>query len=412
LVAERAARSESLRLAYVALTRARHKTVVCWGVFRQRTSPLGHLLHPPAADDARSAGQKLYALDDARILADLDRLTAESGGTIRVNEVDTDAGIPFADRDAPKRPLAAKILGRRLERSWRSSSFSALAASEAAVSVPAAEGRDVDEEADGPLPSLERGPVEEPVTLHAFPRGARAGDLVHHVLEHLDFSADPAAIGASVRTSFERYGFDLSLEETLSRAISEVLATPLGSGGARLRDLTADRRLSELEFVFPVAAGGGLLRPETLAAVIDRHRIDAIDPAYPARVARLGFEPLTGFLRGFIDLVFEHDGRVFVADYKSNHLGPKASDYRPERLAEAMAHHHYHLQYLIYCVAVHRYLGLRSADYDYDRDFGGVFYLFLRGMHPRTGASRGVFAARPSRALIESLGTVLDGGSP
>jgi exodeoxyribonuclease V beta subunit len=108
-------------------------------------------------------------------------------------------------------------------------------------------------------------------------------------------------------------------------------------------------------------------------------------------------------MRGFIDLIFEADGRYWLVDYKSNWLGPTLDDYRADRLPPAMARDAYWLQYLIYTVVLHRLLRLRLPGYDYDTHVGGVFYLFLRGIHPERGAASGVFHDRPSRALVEAL---------
>jgi exodeoxyribonuclease V beta subunit len=396
--AEDEARSESLRLAYVALTRAKQRSVVMWGAFRQTSSPLAHLLDAEAPDEES-------------LRAELERLSSESGGTIELCDLDAGPGIELAAA-SDARLLAARRFSRRLARCWRSSSFSALAAAEESLSVPAVLGRDLDEQAPEPAPAVRRE-ADELVALHAFPRGARAGDLVHHVLEHLDFQAEPLAIDELVASSLERWGFEPRWREPLASAVSDVLATPLFSSAAapRLCDVPRARRLSELEFTFPVSPRGRPLVAADLASVLERNRPSEIAADYPARVSRLGFEPLTGFLRGFIDLVFEHDGRFFIADYKSNHLGPRPEDYRIERISEAMGRHHYHLQYLLYAVAVHRYLRSRLPGYDFDRDFGGVAYLFVRGMHPRSAAERGIFSLRPSRALIEGLSNAL-GGEP
>ncbi len=76
-----------------------------------------------------------------------------------------------------------------------------------------------------------------------------------------------------------------------------------------------------------------------------------------------------------------------------------------------MAQHHYYLQYHLYVAALHRYLRLRLQDYDYDKNFGGVFYLFIRGMTPRPGARYGVFADRPSRVLVEEISALFEEGS-
>jgi exodeoxyribonuclease V beta subunit len=91
-----------------------------------------------------------------------------------------------------------------------------------------------------------------------------------------------------------------------------------------------------------------------------------------------------------------------LADYKSNHLGSHAEDYCPERLDAAMLEHRYDLQYLIYTVALRRFLARRIHDYSYERHFGGAFYLFLRGMRPDSGGA-GVHAVKPPLALIEGL---------
>jgi exodeoxyribonuclease V beta subunit len=157
-----------------------------------------------------------------------------------------------------------------------------------------------------------------------------------------------------------------------------------------------------MEFVFPVV---DQLTPRRLAAAFERHGAPAALPEYGSRLARLGFEPLAGFLRGFVDLVFEHGGRWYVLDWKSNFLGPAPDDYRRERLVHSMAHHHYFLQYHLYVVALHRHLVSRLPGYAYESHFGGVFYVFVRG----AGSGGGVFHDRPPRALVEDLSACMGG---
>jgi exodeoxyribonuclease V beta subunit len=117
-------------------------------------------------------------------------------------------------------------------------------------------------------------------------------------------------------------------------------------------------------------------------------------------------------MTGFIDLVIEWQGRFYLLDYKSNWLGNDLDAYAQPQLQQAMLAHHYPIQYLFYVLALHRYLGQRLADYDYDRHFGEVYYLFLRGMDPRTGNAYGVFRERPARAFIEALDRYLSAGEP
>ena len=133
--------------------------------------------------------------------------------------------------------------------------------------------------------------------------------------------------------------------------------------------------------------------------------MDLIEPWDPeACQALAGWEEgACGYMKGFIDLVFETEGRYYLVDYKSNWLGMNIEDYHATRLPAVISQAGYPLQYLLYTVAVHRYLRHRLASYDYDRDFGGVYYLFLRGMNARRGADYGVFYRRPERALVEAL---------
>jgi exodeoxyribonuclease V beta subunit len=114
-------------------------------------------------------------------------------------------------------------------------------------------------------------------------------------------------------------------------------------------------------------------------------------------------------MKGFVDLVLRHEGRFYVLDYKSNHLGDRPEDYGPVQIARAMTEHRYHLQSLIYTVALHRYLRGRLPGYDPGRHLGGSLYLFLRGMRPELGPERGVFRSRPSPALIQDLDRILGG---
>ena len=114
-------------------------------------------------------------------------------------------------------------------------------------------------------------------------------------------------------------------------------------------------------------------------------------------------------MHGFLDLVFEWAGRYYLADYKSTFLGGRPEDYAPGRLAAAMGEHRYDLQYLVYTVALHRFLGTRIPDYDYERHFGGVYYLFLRGLDPAAGPDRGVCFVRPPLGLVEALDALFAG---
>jgi exodeoxyribonuclease V beta subunit len=160
-----------------------------------------------------------------------------------------------------------------------------------------------------------------------------------------------------------------------------------------LSQISKQARLNELEFYFPLR-------------MISRQKLGDIlggDELKEAGLERLNFNPVRGFMHGFIDLVFAHEGRFYLADWKSNILGYDIADYAPASLRKAMETHFYVLQSRLYAVALHQYLALRLPDYAYDTHFGGVYYLFVRGMDPACGFEYGVHAERPDRHFMERL---------
>jgi len=167
-------------------------------------------------------------------------------------------------------------------------------------------------------------------------------------------------------------------------------------GPVALADLDPSACVSEMEFWF-AAHDVAATRIDRLvcAHVHPRHKRAALAPAR-----------LNGMLKGFIDLVFEFEGRYYVADYKSNRLGPDDAAYDDDAMLGAILSHRYELQYVLYLLALHRLLRARIPDYDYDRHIGGAVYLFLRGSHAPSG---GVYVDRPSRALIEALDALFTG---
>jgi exodeoxyribonuclease V beta subunit len=410
--------AENLRLLYVAVTRAKHRCTIVWGAFAgAASSALGYLLHGPADREQAASRAEIVAAVEARTASlktmrdDLARLVREAGGAIEVADLPASAGSPYRARPAAIGTLAPRATKRPpLATTWRVSSFTALASRGGNVSEPASEGIDHDEVADEPIAEDTAGrEAARRIVLHEFPRGARTGDLIHEIFEHLDF-ARVADVGfrAEVEQRLGWYGLGAEWTDDLCRSVRDVVSTPLGgtAGDLRLSDLWPRQRLNEMEFVFPVADDSAALTAEALAATL-RGRWRASAPDYPERIARLRFQPLAGFLRGFVDLVFEHGGRWYVVDYKSSFLGPAPDDYRASRLVRAMAQHHFFLQYHLYAVAVDRHLRQCVPGYDYQTHFGGVYYLFVRGMSPDHPRGYGVFHDRPSRALVAELSDML-----
>lgn len=238
-------------------------------------------------------------------------------------------------------------------------------------------------------------------SIFQFPKGARAGTFMHQLFEQLDFPrTEGEALSNTVGSLLARHGYDAQWQPVIETMIADVLDTPLqAEGNLNLRSVTRERRLVELEFHYPLAR----------ITADDLNRLLPGLGEYQRETPRLRFNPVAGMMRGFIDLVFEHQGRFFIADYKSSFLGARAEDYGQESLARAVAHHRYDLQYLIYTVALHRYLRHRLPHYDYETHFGGAYYLFLRGMKPAQGAAFGVWFARPPHALVAALDALFSG---
>jgi exodeoxyribonuclease V beta subunit len=344
-------------------------------------------------------------------MADLAALGRRAERGVKVSEAEP-PGVGRWQRPATTSgELRSQTPQRQLALGWRSSSFTALVSHTPGSPDAVEGGRGRDEMLEGGHRSADAYlGAQDPVPLHALPRGAAVGTLVHSVLERVDWQK-PEELGALVDQELARRP-DLGAVDAplLGRALRGVVATPLAPSRApSLAELATDECLRELEFLLPVRGSGEALSAAGLARAFARWAQPPVPRDYAARVAALGFSPLLGYLRGFIDLVFVHEGRYFVVDYKTNHLGSSVGDYASERLVAAMAEHHYLLQYHLYTVALHRLLRARLAGYRYDEHFGGVYYLFVRGMAPSHGAGRGVFFDRPSVELISALEQALDG---
>jgi exodeoxyribonuclease V beta subunit len=190
----------------------------------------------------------------------------------------------------------------------------------------------------------------------------------------------------------------------LQRLLGDVLHTPLPVGTERplqLAQLAQRQRLVEMEF-------------HLSAPRLDEAALNALLAEHGFVVPRLAFGTLRGYLKGFIDLVFEHDGRYFVLDWKSNHLGHTPADYGRDAMDAAMAEHGYALQALLYSVALERHLRRRLPDYRHAQHFGGALYLFVRGVRPgwhdAHGRPAGVWFQRPQARTLAALSALIDGG--
>lgn len=395
--------AEDLRLLYVALTRGVYATWLGLAPVRSGNGKSEKTdLHQTAIGYLLQKGEE----GDAQTLATALTELAQALPGVAVGEPSLTRPAPMAaEEEQPGEPQVRHFTGT-LERDWWISSYSGLAAqghghSKGVLANPGFDD-EVVTEAAALAADLSTAQPEEapPPSIFTFPKGARPGTLLHSLFETIDFqSAAGAPLTEHIATLLAQDGFDESWAQVLQQQLEAVLDTPLDTGfgePVRLRDLTPERKQVELEFFLPM----GRVTAPALTALCQQH-----DPLSRGNKP-LSFATVQGMLKGFIDLVFEWQGRWYLLDYKSNHLGMSPADYSRPALEQAMAEHRYDLQYQLYSLALHRLLALRLPGYDFEQHFGGVFYLFLRGM-----PQGGIFHTRPSRELVLGLDRLFGEGA-
>ncbi|MCP4984608.1 MAG: exodeoxyribonuclease V subunit beta [Colwellia sp.] len=385
--------AESIRLLYVAITRAERRCYVMTCAFdNYHLSPLGKTLQLQADDSILSPLRQLKA--NAVNAIGLREVSFESLATdsLSINSHSTDS--PGTDIGIASNAAVAKFTGN-IERNWWLSSFSALSRNirHAGVSNP---------DRDNDAASLQNTMATDSEKIcFKLAKGAHTGNLLHDVLEHTDFSqpnwqeslekpllkfgeltASQGDSNANEPGVYET-GFN---ESDLIDWLSQVLAAPFlpneDTGKLQnLSDISLNKTLRESEFYFPMQGQG----TNALAKLLTDHRNSANSDVpkrlrYPVMLP--SYKKLSGMMHGFIDLIFEHQGKYYLCDYKSSHLGDSYQDYHFGALLENVEKNYYDLQYLIYSLALHRYLKQTLLDYNVKQHFGGVYYLYLRGMTP------------------------------
>ncbi|HCD9992615.1 TPA: exodeoxyribonuclease V subunit beta [Klebsiella pneumoniae] len=376
--------AEDLRLLYVALTRAVWHCSLGVAPLSSRKSGNSDF-HLSALGRLLQAGEAMDAAGLAARLADF------CHGDIALQRPGELELTPWQAPAATIPRLSARELQRRIADDWRVTSYSGLQQHGFSGGQDLLPRLDVDAAGVGEV-------VEEPqLTPHQFPRGAAPGTFLHSLFEELDFT-QPVPEGWMAE-KLQLSGFDAQWAPVLTDWLGGVLKTRLPGPDIALNQLASRDKQVEMAFYLPIAQ---LLTAERLDALIRQY-----DPL-SADTPPLDFRQVRGMLKGFIDLVFRHEGRYYLLDYKSNWLGEDREAYTRPAMEQAMRAHRYDLQYQLYSLALHRYLRHRLADYDYDRHFGGVIYLFLRGMDGQEGG-QGIFTTRPVRPLIDGLDQLFAG---
>lgn len=373
--------AEDMRLLYVAITRAKYKCYV--GIPNTRgiiQTAIGKLLNLDLTDGSADAIASHLA----------DTFTPPLFSLEPVYE--TNQVTPFSEHKSKDALSPPDLPPANVDDKWQLHSYTGLAAlaSGHGPFSPIAGYGDDEQSTDE-----QRG---EEVSRFTFPRGPRVGIALHDLLEQTDFQAGDEYLAKSCRRTLNRLGIMESDEPWLQMLlgwIGDIFATPLlHDDPFTLSDINLHNRLTELEFHFPLTGSGNIDKILTRSGYVH---------------SAVKLENLRGMMTGLIDLVVEHDEKFYLIDYKSNHLGNQPADYATGQLQQAVHAHHYDLQYLIYCVALNRYLARRIPAYNYDSHFGGVMYLFLRGMQGQSYPGSGVFFDRPDEELITKLDRALGG---
>ncbi|MEZ4529129.1 MAG: exodeoxyribonuclease V subunit beta [Desulfobacterales bacterium] len=407
--------AENLRLLYVALTRARNRCYLVWGRIRSAgTSAPAWLFHAPDTENGdlmlEAAKEKFTALTDADMMNAMKELESSSQGTIAVSHLPMEPGEKCSFHGDRDEFLNARTFDGKIADSFRISSFSSLVSEKPHTTEIAdydAQARE-NESASGPVSPEEDAEIRN---IFSFPRGTVPGSCLHKIFEELDFIlADQAEIQKLVSEKLDQYGIDPEWAETVTQMIENVLSVPLEADRAdfTLSRIPCSERMNELEFYFPMKT----LSPAMLQTVFETWGSPDIlgtSGDFPRQIGNLKFSRTEGFMKGFADLVFRFNDRCYLADWKSNYLGDAVQAYHRDILGRVMREELYILQYHIYTLALHRYLRLRMPDYDYEKHFGGVFYIFLRGVDKTAGPDFGIFRDRPRRELIQELERVICG---
>lgn len=388
--------AEDLRLLYVALTRSiYHCSFALAGLKRGKSkrlslnqSAIGYLLLDSENDDYATLHAQLTALKHTHV---------------------TDIQLPISasmiDQSNPElSQYHANTFHRKLDQTWRVTSYSGLQYASSYESnqsahfmgdiLPAFDNEvldDVSKISDDTL--LLESPDGEDLPLydiHHFPKGAIVGTLLHESFEKMDF------VQPNTSRVTEQLIMKLNLDEKWQQPMMEwfnsVLISPLTSG-LSLSQLSFSQRLNELQFYLPI-------RNQVEAIKLD-HLCKQYDEL-SRQCESLSFSTVQGMLKGFIDMIFEWQGKYYIVDYKSNYLGESEQAYTQDAMAKAMCEHRYDLQYQLYTLALHRYLQTRIPDYQYETHVGGVYYLFLRGMQV-SNEYHGVFYTKPDGQFIKQL---------
>lgn len=403
--------AEDIRLFYVAVTRAVY--YCCIGVWNTNLgkskkvsgfaqTALGSLLMSAKDQDS---GQPI---NDQQIAQQIQLLATKcdlSYRTFTKAELKSPQGFLKSENTAKLPQLKALQLSKPVSRLWRLTSYSAISSQQVHLDMPKP-GQDEGLDSVLPLESDEVQSMQDPelaLSPFSFERGANAGSFLHGVLENIDLQR-PEQLEEVIKQQSKWFGIAENWQTCLETWLTDVLLAPFNGSqksatqpqNLSLSQLPAKQVKVEMEFHMPLHE----VQVTDFNYVINRY--------FKQQQRHYQFEQLNGMIKGFIDLMFEFEGKFYVADYKSNYLGESYDDYHIAAMEEAMIGHDYHLQAILYTLALHRWLNHKLPNYDYKTHVGGAYYLFLRGMS-QSKPGNGVYFVLPEQSIIEALDELFSG---
>ena len=378
--------AEELRLLYVALTRAKYQMAFALPAqFDKKWNALHYVLSQGEIGKEIA----LSAPKDTEIL--LQAFKEKMQDNVEICTKPNIKALPALSINTKNDDLKAAEFTGNIEQDWRITSFTSIeqghTESAGKKHVVFDDTKDYDSQNSIEISTALLNENESNIL--DLPRGKQVGTALHRHFENCYFS--DLANTEEIDKLRQSLHLDETFTEPLQNWLQQISHTPLSNEiGIALADLANKDCIKEMPFYLAIREHFDV---EAFNRALKAHHHLPSEP--------LQFEQIQGMVRGSIDLVFRHNGKYYLVDYKSNFLGSTLSSYNQEALKKEMLHSHYDWQYLIYTLALHRYLQSIVPHYDYSRDFGGVFYLFLRGMdgEPQSG----VFYDRPSVELITEL---------
>ncbi len=367
---------DAMRLLYVALTRAKSACFVPFVRYKSlNRSTMGALLCGTDAVLNRSPDI------GTQTISELESIAGSNRNIIHHTAADldlTEEVVSFHDSFDEVKLCVNSFSRNDLNRFSRTVSFSSL--------IKGAESSESGKDYDFEMASSSFDGENETYSAFSFPKGAGVGTLIHNIFELIDFK-EPAGLADIVYTQLEKAGINHKWQAFLKQWVADCLEHKL-FGEFSLSKLEPAKVLKEMEFHFPIKG----ISLDNLLSIVRGSKYTKQVPAVE----------INGFMKGFIDLIFEHNGKFYILDYKSNYLGDASADYTVEKLTDKIRSSRFDLQYHIYVVALKKYLSQRIPDFDYNTQFGGVIYFFIRGIE-KGGAGSGVFFDCPKKEVIESI---------